>query len=268
MSDDLPGILRGFRDVDAENRAQDFAAYLQGVAAQMALEKTAMQDLLEPSIGQRLLDVGCGVGDDVRALAGRVAPTGTVVGVDVSTSMIDQARSRNAGPGIEFHVADAHALPFPAHGFDAARTERTLQHVESPADVLAEMIRVVRPGGLLTASEPDWGTLAVDADDRLATREVVQAISENHIRNGWIGRQLCGHFVRLGLEDIEVHPVTLVLRSFTTANQLLGLSEVATPQWLEELHQRDAQGHFFAAVTGFTVKGRCPPGDQGRPSAR
>ena len=182
--------------------------------------------------------------------------------------MIDEARSRNAGPGIEFQVADAHSMPFSDNSFDAARTERTLQHVESPVDVLAEMARVVRPGGLLTASEPDWGTLAVDAEDHLASRDVVQAISENHIRNGWIGRQLCGHFVRLGLEEIEVHPVTLVLRSFTMANQFLGLSEVATQPWLQELHQRDRQGHFFAVVTGFTVKGRRPPGDPHQASAR
>lgn len=54
----------------------------------------------------------------------------------MSISMIDQARSRNAGPGIEFQVADAHALPFLPRSFDAARIERPLQHVESPAAVL------------------------------------------------------------------------------------------------------------------------------------
>ena len=87
-----PGIHRGFRDVDAQTRSQDFTAYLQRVAAQMADEKSAMQDLLEPAVGQRLLDVGCGIGDDVRSLARRVAPTGSVVGVDMSESMIEAAR--------------------------------------------------------------------------------------------------------------------------------------------------------------------------------
>ena len=242
--------------MDAQNRAQDFATYLQDVAVQTASQKSAMQDLLEPTVGQRLLDVGCGVGDDVRALAGRVAPTGAVVGVDQSTSMIEEARSRNAGPGIEYQVADAHSLPFSASIFDAARVERTLQHVARPRDVLAEMARVVRPGGILTASEPDWGTLVVDAEDHRATNELVLAIADNHIRNGWIGRQLCGHFVRLGLEDVQVHPVTWVLRSFSVASQFFGLGEAANPQWLEQMRNSDDQGCFFAAITGFTAKGR------------
>jgi ubiquinone/menaquinone biosynthesis C-methylase UbiE len=85
-------ILRGFRDVDKQARALDFAAYLKLVSAQTAKIKSAMLDLLEPVAGQRLLDVGCGTGDDVRDLARRVAPTGTVVGVDMSNTMIEVAK--------------------------------------------------------------------------------------------------------------------------------------------------------------------------------
>ena len=256
VSEARPGIHRGFRDVDAQARSQDFTAYLQRVAAQMVDEKSAMQDLLEPAVGQRLLDVGCGVGDDVRSLARRVAPTGSVVGVDMSGSMIEAAREAAGVSCTEFHVADAHALPFPDGSFDAARVERTLQHVAEPARVLAEMVRVVRPGGVLTASEPDWGTLAIDSDDREATREVVLAISDGNIRNGWIGRQLAAHFVRLGLESVEIHPVTLVVRSFDMATDVFGFADVAGGEWLERMHERDSSGTFFASVTGFTVKAR------------
>jgi SAM-dependent methyltransferase len=249
MSD---GIAHGFRDVDAHAQDQDFGAYLERVARIMAAEKAASHELLEPSPGRRLLDVGCGSGEDVRALAERVAPTGRAVGVDLSETLVAEARER----GADVVVADAHRLPFADASFDAARVERTLQHVGDPAHVLAEMARVVRPGGILVASEPDWGTLTVDAADRAATREVLRTLCDRHIRHGWIGRQLAGHFARLGLTAIEVRPVTLVLESFPVAADILGLAEAGPHRWLEQLRELDRQGAFFASLTGFTVKGR------------
>jgi ubiquinone/menaquinone biosynthesis C-methylase UbiE len=256
MSDRGDGIARGFRDVDAHAHDQDFGAYLERVAHIMAVEKATSHDLLEASAGRRLLDVGCGRGEDVRALAKRVAPTGRAVGVDLSETLIAEAREGAAAPAVELVVADAHRLPFPDASFDAARVERTLQHVEDPARVLAEMARVVRPGGILVASEPDWGTLAVDAADRDATRDALRKLCDHHIRHGWIGRQLAGRFARLGLTAIEVRPVTLVLQSFPVAVDILGLAEGGATGWLEELRERDRQGAFLASLTGFTVKGR------------
>jgi SAM-dependent methyltransferase len=256
MSAARPGIARGFRDVDAQARRDDFGAYLERFALAMAAEKSASHALLEPERGQRLLDVGCGRGDDVRALGPRVGPNGCVVGIDISETLIGEARQRGTDPCVRFHHADAHAMPFADASFDAARVERALQHVEDPARVLAEMARVVRPGGIIVASEPDWGTLAVDAADRDATRELGRLLCDRHIRNGWIGRQLPGHFARLGIVGIEVRPVTLAIRSFTMAADLLQFGDDAEPGWLQELQDRDLDGTFFAAMTGFTVKGR------------
>jgi ubiquinone/menaquinone biosynthesis C-methylase UbiE len=251
-----PGIARGFRNVDAQACREDFGDYLERFARTMAAEKSASHALLEPQRGQRLLDVGCGRGDDVRALAPHVGPNGCVVGIDISETLIGEARQRGADPCVRFHVADAHAMPFADASFDAARVERALQHVEDPAGVLAEMARVVRPGGIIVASEPDWGTLAVDSADRDATRELGRLLCDRHIRNGWIGRQLPGHFARLGLVAIEVLPVTLAIRSFALAADLLQFRETTAPSWLQELQDRDSHGTFFAAMTGFTVKGR------------
>jgi SAM-dependent methyltransferase len=252
----MSGIARGFRDVDAQAGREDFGAYLERFARTMAAEKSASRALLEPEPGQRLLDVGCGRGDDVRALAPRVGPNGCVIGIDISETLIGEARQLGADPCVHFQIADAHALPFADASFDAARVDRALQHVEDPARVLAEMARIVRPGGIVVASEPDWGTLAVDAADRDATRELGRLRCDRHIRNGWIGRQLPGHFARLGLAAIEVRPVTLAIRSFAMAADLLQLADTAAPAWLQELRDRDSRGTFFAAMTGFTVKGR------------
>jgi ubiquinone/menaquinone biosynthesis C-methylase UbiE len=228
------------------------------VAARIAVEKQQTHELLEPSPGQRLLDVGCGLGDDVRALAARVGPTGAVVGIDVSASLIDSARKHGMPTGVEFRTADAHELPFPDNSFDGARVERALQHVADPARVLSQMARVVRSTGIVIASEPDWGTLTVDGTDRAATRKILTALCDEHIRNGWIGRQLVGYFTRAGIEPTEVRPTTLVLRSLPVAIDILGFADVAdgTGKWFADLDERENNGSFFASVTAFTVKGR------------
>jgi SAM-dependent methyltransferase len=256
MSDARPGIAKGFRNVDAQPCREEFGAYLERFARAMTAEKSVSHALLEPAHGQRLLDVGCGRGDDVRALASHLGSSGCVVGIDISETLVREARQRGTDPRVRFQLADAHAMPFADATFDAARVERVLQHVEDPARVLAEMARVVRPDGIIVASEPDWGTLAVDAADRATTREVSRLLCDHHIRNGWIGRQLPGHFARLGLVAIEVRPVTLAIQSFTVAADLLGFADTDAPGWLQELQERDSHGTFFAAMTGFTVKGR------------
>ena len=79
---------------------------------------------------------------------------------------------------------------------------------------------------------------------------------DHHIRHGWIGRQLAGHFTRHGLTAIEIHPATLVLQSLTVALDLLELAGAGTAEWRDDLGERDRDGVFFAAITGFTVKGR------------
>lgn len=80
----------------------------------------------------------------------------------------------------------------------------------------------------------------------------------SHIRNGWIGRQLVGHFTRIDVKPTEVRPTTLVLLPLPVAIDILRLVDVAdgTAEWFTDLQQRDRSGSFFASVTAFTVKGR------------
>jgi SAM-dependent methyltransferase len=95
--------------------------------------------------GQRLLDVGCGLGDAALGLAGDLGAGVEVVGVDASAAMIAGARARAHGTKyrVRFAVGDALALDEPAGSFDAVRSERCLQWVTDPEAAVAEMARVV-----------------------------------------------------------------------------------------------------------------------------
>jgi len=117
--------------------------------------------------GQRVIDLGCGTGDLLRLLAPLVAP-GTAVGVDLSETMIAEARGRtdSQSPNLSFRIGNVQELPFEAASFDRVMATQLLLHVPDPGQALAEMRRVLAPGGLISIAEFDWGTVAVECTQR------------------------------------------------------------------------------------------------------
>jgi SAM-dependent methyltransferase len=141
--------------------------------------------------GERVLDLGCGLGDDTFEIARVVGSRGRAVGVDVSETMILQARQRAASLdlAVEFEVGDAQALRFDDGAFDACRTERMLMHVPDAERAFAEMARVVCRGGRLSVFDFDWETQIVDSPYPETTRLITRSFCDS-FKNGWIGRRL------------------------------------------------------------------------------
>ncbi|HZT66573.1 MAG TPA: methyltransferase domain-containing protein [Acidimicrobiales bacterium] len=150
------------------------------------------QEQLRLRPGQRLLDVGCGLGDAAVALAGDLGDTGLAVGVDLSVAMVVGARSRSRvrHRSARFAVGDAHRLAAPDRCFDVVRSERTLQWVASPETAVAEMVRVLRPGGLLSLIDTDWSTFAIDVGDSSFAQRVHDAMQVERRRPSTIGSRL------------------------------------------------------------------------------
>ena len=107
------------------------------------------------SLGSRALDVCTGTGDLAFELATRVGPTGTTVGVDFSEEMLVRARAKARAKGVTttFQAADALALPFDDDAFDAATIAFGARNLADLGRGLAEMARVVRPGGRVVVLE-------------------------------------------------------------------------------------------------------------------
>lgn len=261
------GFAQGFRDVDASEGATRFVAYLDAVSAIVTAQKRATIELLGLRAGDSALDVGCGTGEDVRLLAEIVGPNGRAVGLDLSDELLSEARARvGEEPRVRFISADAHAMPFAENEFDCARVERTLQHTAEPVAVLAEMARVVRPGGSVMAIEPDWHTMVVSGENIDTTRRVVSEVAA-HIRNATAGRLLTAWFASAGLVLDRIEAVAVPIRSFQIAEQVLLLGDAverlntpAVRAWCDDLRRQDADGTFFAAMTGFVVLGASAAG--------
>jgi ubiquinone/menaquinone biosynthesis C-methylase UbiE len=240
----------------------EFISYLDSISVLNRAPKKASVYALDLAPGDAALDVGCGVGDDVRLLADVVGPTGCAVGIDASEALLAEARARTPpGFGVEFVAADVHAMPFAKDSFAAARVERALQHVADPLAVVTEMARVVRPGGLIVAMEPDWDTLVVSSADLETSRAVVRACADR-IRHPDAGRRLPEWFVRAEIEVKRVDALATPIRSLDLAEYVFKLvsaveslgRSIAEP-WLEELRAREAHGACVVAATGFGVIG-------------
>jgi ubiquinone/menaquinone biosynthesis C-methylase UbiE len=222
---------------------------------------------LDLSNGHTALDVGCGPGTDLLALAAGVGPAGSVIGIDGNPAMVAQARAGAGGPTVEVILGDAHALPVSDNSVDRIRVDRMLQHVRDPARVIAELRRVSRPGALVALAEPDWATLTIDTDDVAISNAFVGFICSDVVRNARIGRGIARLAQAAGFQVLSVRPFTPVFDEFTTADKFLGLgrvsgqavrrgviSPVASQRWLDGL----AAQPFLATFVLFTVIAQAP----------
>jgi ubiquinone/menaquinone biosynthesis C-methylase UbiE len=104
-----------------------------------------LDTLLQLRGDERVLDVGAGTGAFAFAIAGHVRE---VVGVEVDEALAERARA-DAPPNVEVVVADAEHLPFERASFDLGGTLRMLHHTRRPEQVISELARVTRPGGVI-----------------------------------------------------------------------------------------------------------------------
>jgi len=131
-------------------RFDDGAAYERYMGKWSQLVGAAFLDWLAPESGLRWLDVGCGNGAFTEMLVERCAPA-SVEGIDPSEAQLAFARKRPASRVARFRQGDAMAQPFPDDTFDAAVMPLVLFFVPVPAKGVAEMVRVVGPGGSVAA---------------------------------------------------------------------------------------------------------------------
>jgi SAM-dependent methyltransferase len=261
----------GFSNVDASGSPGYFSACLDraGALAAIVENRRLVRDGLAVRPGDAMLDVGSGNGEEANAIAELVGPNGRVVGVDLSSALVEEARRRTpkSVANVEFSVADAHALPFRDDEFDAVRAERTLQHVEHPEVVAREMVRVVRPGGRVAAWEPDWGLIFISGSDQAISAAVTERVVGS-VRNPRIGRNLAALFGRAGLSEISVAARIGLWETLDAVEERLGVRAIVrevvademqiesrAERWLVELEEDAAAGRLVAGVCGFVVSG-------------
>ena len=255
-------------------RFDDGAAYerMMGVWSRFAGE--IFLDWLALPKGLRCIDVGCGNGAFTELLIERCAPA-EVQGIDPSPAQLEFARSRPAGRVAKFQQGDAMALPFPDDRFDAAFMALVIFFVPEPAKGVAEMARVVRPGGTVAAYAWDlpgggFPLEPVFSELRALGQQILgpprpEASAMQALRELWIGA---------GLQEVETRKIA-VQRTFSDFDEFWSVSAATgsikpmlaalSAGDLEKVKSRvrdklaaDAAGRITYGAFANAVKGRVP----------
>ncbi|TNC14984.1 methyltransferase domain-containing protein [Methylobacterium terricola] len=173
------------------------------------LEELLHHDSTFPA-GSSVLEAGSGVGAQTLPLLRR-SPGIRLTCLDRSAASLDAARTRLRAAGLplpDFRQADLCALPFPDGAFDHAFVCFVLEHLPEPDAALAELRRVLRPGGSLTVIEGDHGSVLLHPDDEAAQAAIACQVALQRTAGGdaRIGRRLAPLLVGAGFVAVRVSP--------------------------------------------------------------
>jgi SAM-dependent methyltransferase len=189
--DDLVGPLAEI----LEQRAAD--------PRQRAMREAYLADVEFPP-GARVLEIGCGPGPVARELAARPGVR-EVVGVDPSPEFLARAKELAAGlANLTFVEGDGRALPFDEGEFDVVVCHTVLCHVPGPEAVLAETVRVLRPGGMLAVFDGDYITTTVATGPFDPLQACAESCRENLVHDPWLARRLPVLLGEAGFTDLRL----------------------------------------------------------------
>lgn len=250
------------------------AEYLQTMAEKMRVFKQLSYEHMEVNTSDTLLDIGCGPGVDTIPLAELLDDRGKVIGIDTDEAMLAEAdkaaRETPYYSRIEHRQGTATDLPLENETIDACRAERLLQVLppELEQSVVAELVRVTRPGGRIVLVDADWSSASIDFSDPHLERRLMEFFTLQMRPNGIAGRRLytlCRDH-RLQEIRVDIAPMRQQRSSDTpfgewlvnTATQAGIITTEEARRWQTELQERDRQQRFHACVNMVIVSGKKP----------
>jgi arsenite methyltransferase len=150
-------------------------------------QRRATRALLALQPGEKVLDIGSGPWFLADEMAAEVGPEGAVHGVDPSESMLAIARRRESSA--QYALGDAVSLPFEDETFDAAIATQVYEYVPDMPAALAEVRRVLRPGGRLLILDTDWDAIVWHSSDRDRMLRVLEKWND-HLADPYLPRRL------------------------------------------------------------------------------
>lgn len=228
-------------------------------------------ELCAPQPGGRVIDIGCGSGRTLGPLLKIVGPRGDVMGLDRAKQAIELAQS-NHGPAakagrlglVETDAEDG--IPFPEQGFDVALCQNVFESVGNKAGVIAEIHRILKPGGRLLLGHHDFDGIMLATSDRALTRILVHAHADTvepwmQQADGQVGRNLPGMVAGARFRSVTsgAHlcvdqnmtgggAVRALIGELTESGRRAGVDRQRLASWLQDLNGREKAGRFYCAV--------------------
>jgi ubiquinone/menaquinone biosynthesis C-methylase UbiE len=258
-SDKFKSLATEFRNVDKTdfNKIYRCLSFVNQMHC-YNLYKRRSFELMNIKEKDTIVDLGCGLGFDLERLS-EIVPNGQIIGVDSSSNLLEATRKRIKSSNVKLVHSDIHKLPFDSNSVDSVRVDRTLQHVEKPHEVIKEMHRILKPGGIMVCVDPDWQTFIINAGSDETVPNKVGKIFANKFKNPHIGRILYDLFLQNNLQNIDVEGHVLVTKGFTEVDTVFDLKTTVEEinlddvrAWLNKVQEKAC---LSASVTLFLVKG-------------
>ena len=235
------------------------------LAPELVRQRMRTLELLAPRAGEAVLDAGCGTGLLTEPLAREVGERGRVLAVDLDAGVLAEARARCAGLAQARLVQGrVEALPATDGEFHAAACTQVLLYVADVTAALAELSRVLAPGGRLVIVETDWAAAVLHSDDAALTRQLI-AGWDLAVPSPNLPRRLRPLLLAAGFAAVRVEALPIVRTSVTgddfvgeiiewlarTAPERAGVTAEQAQHWRAGLWRLQEEGAFFFCVNRF-----------------
>jgi arsenite methyltransferase len=231
-------------------------------------QRAATLRALALQAGERVVDVGSGPGLLAAEMATQVGPAGRVIGLDLSDSMLALSRQRSGGLAtsrcLSFLKADAARLPFADGTFDVAVSTQVYEYVPDVPAALAEVHRVLRPGGRVLILDTDWDSLVWAAGDQARMQRLLEAWVER-FADPQLPRSLSWQLEGAGFQverrevlvlfNPEYDPDTYsvangqIMADFAVAQGRMRREEVEA--WMRDLQRLGEEGRYFFSLNRY-----------------
>lgn len=228
-------------------------------------QRNRVLDALRLTSGEHVLDIGSGPGLLAGEMAQAVGRSGRICGMDASNSMVAMAGKRCAEqPWVEFRVGDATQLPYSNDSFTAVVCTQVLEYVPDVPAALAEIHRVVRPGGRAVILDTDAASLVIHTEDETRMTRVLSAWND-HFAHPHLPRTLSQQLRAAGfsIRDRQAIPMFNpefedntygkgmlgIMASFVVGRK--GVTQSEADAWYAEFATLGKAGKFFFSLNRY-----------------
>ena len=261
----------GFLGFD-ENEARRVEALYQ--TPDVVAQRGRVLDALALRAGERVVDLGCGPGLLALQMAERVGSGGEIQCIDASESMVAMAKRRcTPVKWIEPRAGDVAALPYSDHSFDAGVCTQVYEYVPDIDRALAELYRVLKPGGRAVIVDTDWESCVWHSSDPARMRRVIEAW-DRHCPHPHLPSTLEPRLRAAGFESPRVDVIVLIndryhpdtysfgvmplLAAYSKKHGLLPREEADA--WVADLQELGQRGEYFFSLNRYLFSVSKPAG--------
>lgn len=234
-------------------------------------QRDATLEQLDLTEGESVLDVGSGPGLLAESVADSVGSSGCVVGIDISHDFVVRSRRRNFRSWLSFRIGDATALDEPDATYDAVVCTQVAEYIADVDAVVAEVRRVLKPGGRFVFVATDWDSVIWHSDNPERMRRIMRSW-EGHCAHPRLPRSLKSHLVKAGLQfqGASVFPIlnltwdddsyskglSALIRDFVSSRGDVDTESISS--WYHEMSDLNDAGKYFFSTARFIFSGRKP----------